>query len=193
MAEDMLFATLDPTMRAIKLPSGRKCILSDTVGFISDLPHELVAAFRATLEEVSEADIILHVRDISAPETKLQKRNVEQVLEELVDKKKLQDSCFEVLNKIDLLEGKKPAATSNTLPISALSGQGVPELLKWLDEKISENNETKEYKIAYANGAALAWLYAHGKVEKRKDLKAHIKITVNISDDNAARFQKLFE
>ncbi len=188
MAEDKLFATLDPTMRMLKLPSGRKAIISDTVGFISDLPHELVAAFRATLEEVSEADIILHVRDIAAPETELQKTNVEEVLSELVHKDKLRDSCFEVLNKIDLLQGRPPSG----IAVSALTGQGVDELLKWLDEKISERNETKMFKVPVINGAAIAWLYAHGKVEQRKDLKTTINLTVNISSENAQKYQKLF-
>lgn len=188
LAEDKLFATLDPTMRMLKLPSGRKAILSDTVGFISDLPHELVAAFRATLEEVAEADIILHVRDISAPETEAQKANVEEVLKELVDKKKLQESCFEVLNKIDLLVGKPPKG----LAISALTGYGIEDLLEWVDNKISENNETLDFKIPIINGAALAWLYAHGKVEKRKDNKKTISLKVNLSSENAQKFSKLF-
>ena len=188
LAEDKLFATLDPTMRMIKLPSGRKAIMSDTVGFISDLPHELVAAFRATLEEVSEADIILHVRDIAAPETELQKSNVEEVLSELVSKEKLRDSCFEILNKIDLLPGRPPAG----IAISALTGQGVDKMLKWIDEKISERNETKTFKVPVINGAAIAWLYAHGKVEKRKDLKTTINLTVNISEENVQKYEKLF-
>lgn len=188
MAEDKLFATLDPTMRMLKLPSGRKAILSDTVGFISDLPHELVAAFRATLEEVAEADIILHVRDIASPETEQQKINVEDVLKELVEKNKLRDSCFEVLNKIDLIPGSKPRGVA----ISALTGEGIDDLLEWLDRKISERNETKTFKVPVINGAAIAWLYAHGKVEKRKDLKTTINLTVNISAENVQKYEKLF-
>ena len=188
MAEDKLFATLDPTMRMLKLPSGRRAIMSDTVGFISDLPHELVAAFRATLEEVSEADIILHVRDIAAPETELQKNNVEDVLKELVDKDKLLGNCFEILNKVDLIPGGKPPG----IAISALTGQGVDEMLKWLDKKISERNETILFKVPVINGAALAWLYSHGKVESRKDLKKTINLTVNISAESAQKYEKLF-
>lgn len=186
MAQDQLFATLDPTMRELKLPSGRKVILSDTVGFISELPTELIAAFRATLEEVIEADILLHIRDISHPETKLQKNNVEDTLANLVTETKLLDRNFDVWNKIDLLE-EKPTHTPS---ISALTGDGVDEFLAWLDEKLASFNLTKQYKIPISDGETLAWLYSHANVQTREDSDEHILLTVNISEKNANLFAK---
>lgn len=187
MAQDQLFATLDPTMRILKTPSGRKIILSDTVGFISELPTELVAAFRATLEEVIEADILLHVRDISHPETTRQRENVLEVLRDLELQDKLESRTFEVLNKIDLLDSKPSG-----LAISALTGDGIDNLLEWLDTKLASFNNTETYKIDYANGKALAWLYENANVEKSRELKTGIKLTVNITPQNAARFEKFF-
>jgi len=188
LAKDILFATLDPTMRILELPSGRKAILSDTVGFISDLPHELVAAFRATLEEVVEADILLHVRDIASFESANQKTDVEEVLKGLGLEKRIQHDMYEVFNKVDLLD----KAPNYELAVSALTGKGCDKLLKWLDDKIASFNPTHEYKLKLEDGAALAWLYQHGHVEARKDLKTMIKLTVNISDENSERFKKLF-
>ena len=188
IAEDKLFATLDPTMRLLKLPSGRKVILSDTVGFISDLPHELVAAFRATLEEVIEANILLHVRDISNPETAGQKDDVEEVLKSLKLSDELKLHSYEVYNKIDLLE----SPPKYELSISALTGQGIDNLLKWLDKRISEFNETKKFVIPTENGAAVAWLYEHGFVEKRKENNKSIELMVNISEENIKRYKKLY-
>ena len=187
-AEDLLFATLDPTMRLLTLPSGRKCIFSDTVGFISDLPHELIAAFRATLEEVIEADILLHIRDIANFESANQKADVEEVLVSLGLEKRIAKDMYEVFNKIDLLD--KPAKQG--LAISALTGEGCDKLLDWLDEKISSFNQTHEFSLKPEQGAALAWLYQHGHVEKRRDLKTKIKLSVNISEENMERFEKLF-
>lgn len=187
-AEDKLFATLDPTMRLLRLPSGRKVILSDTVGFISDLPHELVAAFKATLEEVIEADILLHVRDISNPEADEQKKDVEEVLKALGLEDKTRYNMYEVFNKVDLLE-KTP---NYELSISALSGRGVDKLLEWLDKKVSSFNQTREFVLKPENGAAIAWLYAHGFVESRKDTTKKITMKVNIADKDAVRFAKLF-
>lgn len=186
LEQDQLFATLDPTMRTLKLPSGRKVILSDTVGFISDLPTELIAAFRATLEEVVEADILLHVRDISHPQTTQQKENVEEVLLGLGVEEKLHNRTYEVLNKIDLLE-KKP---KNGLNISALTGAGIADLLEMLDKKISEFNKTEKFELPITDSKGLAWLYSHGFVQKRKELKDKICLTVNISEKNAAIFRK---
>jgi len=208
-AEDKLFATLDPTMRLLELPSGRQCILSDTVGFISDLPHELVAAFRATLEEVAGADI-LHGRDVASPESANQKTDVEEVLKSLGLEKKIHHNMYEVFNKIDLLKNPPPnllpkggGESKNPLPqgegrvrviaVSALTGKGCDKLLKWLDDKIASFNESIEFKLKPEAGAALAWLYEHGFVEKRKDLKTGVKLTVNISEENAERFKKLFK
>ena len=189
IAEDKLFATLDPTMRMLKLPSGRQCILSDTVGFISDLPHELIAAFRATLEEVMEADLLLHVRDVASPESANQKTDVEEVLKGLGLEKRLHRDMYEVFNKIDLLN-KVP---KTELAVSALTGKGCDKLVEWLDNKIASFNQSVEFKLKPEAGAALAWLYSHGHVEKRKDLKTGVKLTVNISDENLERFQKLWK
>ncbi len=202
LAEDKLFATLDPTMRMLELPSGRKCILSDTVGFISDLPHELVAAFRATLEEVAEADILLHIRDIASPESAGQKTDVEEVLKAMGLEKRIHKDMFEVLNKVDLLPSSslrtrdpglpRSARNDENLKISALTGEGCDKLLQWLDDKISSFNQSIEYKLKPEAGAALAWLYQHAHIEKRKDLKTSIKLTANISEENIERFKKLF-
>lgn len=188
MAENMLFATLDPTMRTTKLPSGRNIILSDTVGFISKLPTELIAAFRATLEEVVEADILLHIRDISHPETNEQRDNVNITLSSLVDENILNEKCFEVWNKIDLLE-EKP---NHTPAVSALKGDGVPEFLDWLDDTISSFNDTKTYEVRISDGEAIAWLYANSNVREREDLEEKIKMTVNISSKNASKFEKVY-
>ncbi|MCW8951233.1 MAG: GTPase HflX, partial [Rhodospirillales bacterium] len=172
IAQDQLFATLDPTMRALELPSGRSVILSDTVGFISDLPHELVAAFHATLEEVEEADIILHVRDISHEETDAQKKDVEQVLSQLG----VLDGCdipiVEVLNKIDRLSetdrdasiGSSQRSGGNIAAISAVTGQGIDALLKTIDVALSSSRETLTVKIPVEDGRTLSWLYSHGDV-----------------------------
>src|SRR5262249_26853825 len=131
MSMDKLFATLDPTLRSVKLPSGLQIILSDTVGFISDLPHELVAAFRATLEEVAEADLLLHVRDISHPDTAAQKADVLNVLKSLLPEESLERNLMEVLNKIDQLPGAPP--TADGALISAKTGAGLDRLLAMTD------------------------------------------------------------
>ena len=133
MAEDQLFATLDPTMRGIVLPSGRNVILSDTVGFISDLPTELVAAFRATLEEVAEADLLLHVRDVAHPDTEAQAADVRAVLNRMAKDETLderwQDRTLEVLNKADLLGGVNGVVQGEGIAVSALTGEGLARLL----------------------------------------------------------------
>ncbi len=187
-AEDKLFATLDPTMRVMKLPGGRKVILSDTVGFISDLPHELVAAFRATLEEVIEADIMLHIRDMSNPEAAEQKADVEAVLKELGLAEKMKYSMHEVFNKIDLLD----RVPNYELSLSALTGRGVDKLVNWLERKIASFNQTREYKLKPEQGAAIAWLYQHGYVEKREDSEEAITMRVNISAKDSDKFEKMF-
>ena len=175
MAEDLLFATLDPTMRAIALPGVEKAILSDTVGFISDLPTQLVAAFRATLEEVTAADIICHVRDISNPSTAAQKA---QVLDVLRDLRVIEGEgslstipIIEVWNKWDLLEGDDAeefgalAANDETIvPMSALTGEGVDGLLETLGEMLTRKASLRTYEIPASDGRKIAWLYAHGEV-----------------------------
>ncbi len=197
-AENLLFATLDPTMRRIDLPSGRTIILSDTVGFISDLPTALVAAFRATLEEVREADILLHVRDISHVDTEAQKFDVEAVLEEM-DFETL-PPMIEVLNKIDLLD---PDAHGNVLErckrndsliaLSAVTGEGCDVLLSALEDALSASSRVLELSLPGAAGEAIAWLYSHGNVLGRRDDEdgaAHMSVVLEPAD--VARFRQRF-
>jgi GTP-binding protein HflX len=176
MAEDLLFATLDPTMRAITLPGVEKAILSDTVGFISDLPTQLVAAFRATLEEVTAADIVLHVRDIANPDSAAQKRQVLQVLADLgvTDEEEGQGEptmILEVWNKWDMLDaeareelGAVAAQDDKVLPISAITGEGVEALREKLGAVLTEGARLHTLVIPAADGARIAWLHAHGEV-----------------------------
>lgn len=197
LAADMLFATLDPTMRGLTLPSGRRIILSDTVGFVSDLPTHLVAAFRATLEEVLEADIIVHVRDAAHPETEAQKADVEAVLKDLGIDVSADTHLLEVMNKIDLLEEDAHAALANRaqrepdlLPMSALNGEGAQAFLDRLDARLGESRKLIELDVDLADGAALAWLYRHGSVVERHDDDgvAHLKVGLDPAD--VGRFAK---
>ena len=195
---DRLFATLDPAMRSLALPSGRKAILSDTVGFVSDLPHELVAAFHATLEEVCEADVIVHVRDVHHADTEAQKEDVHRVLRELDLADALAVGLIEVLNKIDLLSppertiAASRAKRSNIpmVPVSALSGEGCPELLAVLDQRLSASGRVIDVTIAPSEGASLAWLYDHGEVMERHDEEEAIRLKVRLLPADAARFAK---
>ncbi len=177
MAADMLFATLDPTMRAIRLPGVDKAILSDTVGFISDLPTQLVAAFRATLEEVTGADVILHVRDIANPETEAQKRQVLKVLDDLglleQEGEGTEPPIVEVWNKWDLLSEEHRADLSERMasrkdefitPVSALTGQGCDDLLAMLGRQLTAGAQTYALAVPVAEGRKIAWLHAHGEV-----------------------------
>ncbi|WP_310795068.1 GTPase HflX [Neotabrizicola shimadae] len=169
LAKDMLFATLDPTMRGVVLPSGRKVILSDTVGFISDLPTQLVAAFRATLEEVLAADLILHVRDISHPETGEQAADVAEILASLGVKGGT--PMFEIWNKLDLVpEGQhdalvaQAAARTNVFAVSALTGEGIARLLDAVSMAFDEERSQRELALSFAEGRKHAWLHAEGVV-----------------------------
>ena len=169
LAKDMLFATLDPTMRGVVLPSGRKVILSDTVGFISDLPTQLVAAFRATLEEVLAADLILHVRDISHPETGEQAADVAEILASLGVKGGT--PMFEIWNKLDLVpEGQhdnlvaQAEARTNVFAVSALTGEGIPRLLDAVSMAFDEERSQRELTLSFAEGRKHAWLHAEGVV-----------------------------
>ena len=194
-AQDQLFATLDPTMRGLRLPSGRRVILSDTVGFISDLPTELVAAFRATLEEVAEADIILHVRDAAHPDTAAQRADVLAVLENMARDGTL-DADFstrtiEVLNKADLLGGVNALPPKpGSVAVSALSGEGLAELQDMLDARIAAGMEQASYDIAHTDGARLAWLYEHGEVVGREDDEDAAHVTVRLLPADRARFER---
>lgn len=176
MAEDLLFATLDPTMRAIRLPGVEKAILSDTVGFISDLPTELVAAFRATLEEVTAADVIVHVRDVANPASDDQRRDVETILEDLgvIAEGVAQVPIIEAWNKIDLLGADARAMRHDLIahaglerpavPISAATGEGVDALIATLDTLLTGGAQTLDLTIPMTDGQKLAWLHAHGDV-----------------------------
>ena len=178
MARDQLFATLDPTMREVSLPSGRKLILSDTVGFISDLPLMLVAAFRATLEEVVSADIILHVRDIASPDSVAQKANVEDVLRQLgVDAELVETNLVEVWNKLDLLDETEAAAVAaqaarlgkRVVSLSARTGQGVEMLVETLDELLAADALDALIEINPEAGGFTHWLYENAEVLARDD------------------------
>jgi len=195
VARDQLFATLDPTMRGLRLPSGRKVILSDTVGFISDLPHELVEAFRATLEEVAEADVILHVRDAAHPETAAQRADVLAVLEGMVADGTLdaawQTRTIEVLNKADLLGGvDQVPVRPGSVAVSAVSGEGLDALKAAIDARIAAGMEMADYEIPSEDGARLAWLYEHGEVVERRDGDEGVHVTVRLLPADRARFER---
>ncbi len=200
LAKDQVFATLDPTMREIRLPSGRRIILSDTVGFISDLPTMLVAAFRATLEEVIEADLILHVRDISHAETAAQAADVQHVLSELgvaVDGPSAH--ILEVWNKIDrltpdTLEEAGHAARRNAAPpvlVSAVTGEGVPELLAAIDQRLSVSDVLVDVMVRPEEGRLLAWLYENAEVVARDSDEAGVAhVTVRVPADRRHRLDQ---
>jgi len=194
-ARDQLFATLDPTMRGLSLPSGRRVILSDTVGFISELPTQLVEAFRATLEEVAAADIILHVRDAAHPDTEAQRDDVLAVLSAMAHDRTLDenfaDRTIEVLNKADLLGGiDQVELRPGAIALSALTGEGFPALLEALDARIAAGLEQASYTIPHADGARLAWLYAHGEVTDRRDTDDAAEIVVKLLPVDRARFER---
>jgi GTP-binding protein HflX len=194
-ARDQLFATLDPTMRGVRLPSGRRAILSDTVGFISELPHELVAAFRATLEEVAEADVILHVRDVAHPDSAAQRADVVAVLDDMVADGALDAGwparTIEVLNKADLLGGVAAVPErAGAVAVSAVTGEGLPTLKAAIDARIAAAMEVADYDIAPEDGARLAWLYRHGEVMDRHDADAAVHVTVRLLPADRARFER---
>ncbi len=216
LAKDMLFATLDPSMRGLKLPSGREVILSDTVGFISELPTHLVEAFRATLEEVQLADIILHVRDVTHADARLQKQAVEEILGDLgiePDDARLID----VMNKADLLpadertnlrdyaarfskeahiapelDGLNPQARGGVVALSALTGEGMEDLLALLDENLALRTEVYEMDISLSEGAALAWLYGHGNIIERADKRTRCHLSAALDSADFGRFIRKF-
>ncbi|WP_420561648.1 GTPase HflX [Tepidicaulis sp.] len=199
-AKDLLFATLDPTMRLVDLPSGRKVVLSDTVGFISDLPTHLVAAFRATLEEVLEAEIILHVRDISHEETDAQRADVLDVLKTLGIEQDGERPIIEVLNKADLMEPERRAALLNQTDrqkevtlISALTGEGVDHLLADLDALLAEQALVVEAALGPEEAEALAWLHQQGVVSGQEmDEDGTNHLVLKLDDVTLGRFRKRF-
>jgi len=198
MAKDLLFATLDTTLRAVTLPSGRVVILSDTVGFISNLPPELVASFRATLEETIYADVILHVRDISAPYSEAERSDVLQTL----DRMKLDDhiKIWEVWNKTDLLDEQQKEINKNlsekikpkAIPVSAVTGEGLPDLLAEIDKLLADRDIITVLKLPVSQGEALAWLYQNGQILERKENDNRIWLTVQISPAKLGQYHHLF-
>jgi GTP-binding protein HflX len=191
LAEDKLFATLDPTLRAVKLPSGITAIFSDTVGFVSNLPTELVAAFRATLEEVIEADVILHIRDTASPESDAQYTDVKTILAQLLDEKTLHERVLEVHNKIDLL----PISAESVPPlgVSALTGEGIAALLQRADEKVQQlwGYEPHEIALPAADGKRIAWLHANARVLHQQMEDEMITLTVYLRREDWERFERL--
>ena len=196
-AQDQLFATLDPTMRAIRLPSGRTVILSDTVGFISELPTQLVEAFRATLEEVAAADIILHVRDAAHPNSSAQRTDVLSVLSDMAEGANApldaawEQRVVEVLNKADLLGGVDAVSAPghDAIAVSALDGEGLDRLRTVLDAQLNSGMVITDIILPSADGAGLAWLYEHGEVLERMDVEEHVHLRVRLSPANLGRFE----
>jgi GTPase len=207
VSADMLFATLDPTLRAVALPHGARIILSDTVGFISDLPTMLIAAFRATLEEVVEADAILHVRDVSHEDAEAQLRDVEKILHELgiepdeegSDKR----SLIEVWNKIDRLDpaarerlaniAERRAPAERPVLVSATTGEGLEALADRIETRLAANREVIELRLDPADGAGVSWLYRHTEVLKKSiDENGVVAMTVRADADKAARLRARF-
>ena len=198
--KDQLFATLDPTMRELKLPSGRSVVLSDTVGFVSNLPHELITAFRATLEEVTEANIIIHVRDCAHPDTEAQKTDVLNVLDELgIGHNGEEDAVpmIEVFNKIDVLDeddkitviGTVERSNQTLFALSALTGERCQMLIEGIDEKITSTDTIHHIDLAVSDGATLGWLYDHGEVLQRSDDDQGLHLKVRLDPINASRFE----
>ena len=206
MAEDLLFATLDPTMRQIALPGLDKAILSDTVGFVSDLPTQLIAAFRATLEEVLSADLIIHVRDIAHPDSEAQRDDVLDVLSELgvagegaVEGEGGEDAppIIEAWNKLDLLDDDSAAQLreiagrrDDVVILSALTGVGVDDLQRRISGQMTAGAEIHQLRVPVADGAAIAWLHEHGEVIGSETADSDVVVTVRLSESALARFMK---
>ncbi|WP_439871839.1 GTPase HflX [Rhizobium leguminosarum] len=199
LAEDMLFATLDPTLRRMKLPHGRTVILSDTVGFISDLPTHLVAAFRATLEEVLEADLILHVRDMSDADNQAQSSDVMRILNDLgIDEAEAEKRLIEVWNKIDRLEPEvhdamvqKSAGASNVVAVSAVSGEGVDTLMEEISRRLSGVMTVATIRLPVDKLALLPWLYDHAIVDGREDNEdGTITLDLRLSETEATELER---
>jgi GTPase len=202
LAKDLLFATLDTTQRTIRLPQGRPAIIADTVGFISDLPHELVAAFRATLEEVGEADLILHVRDIASTDTEAQRRDVERVLEQIPVPEGRIRRVLEVWNKIDLLpeedreavlgQAARQLQEGKAVAVSAWTGEGIESLREAIAALVDDEPETR-LTLDPGQGEALAWLYEHGRVTFRDtDADGRVHLVVKLPAAALGRFEQRF-
>ena len=199
LAEDMLFATLDPTLRRMKLPQGRTVILSDTVGFISNLPTHLVAAFRATLEEVLEADLILHVRDMSDPDNGAQSNDVLRILADLgIDEKDGAERILEVWNKIDGLEPEarealvqKASSTANTMAVSALTGEGIDTLMAEINRRLSGALVDRDVIVPVDRMQVLPWVYDHSIIDEREDLEdGSVRVALRLTETEAAELDR---
>ena len=199
MAADMLFATLDPTMRLIKLPHGGSAILSDTVGFISDLPTTLISAFRATLEEVESADVIVHVRDISHGDSDAQSQDVDAILAEIGVSDRA-DRVIEAWNKLDRLDRSARAALAEQqemreaapLAISAATGEGIDRLLAAIEDRLARGRTMVELTLDAGDGQGLHWLYEHAEVMARRDEEGVLRLTVRVPPDQMERVKRRF-
>ncbi len=198
MAADMLFATLDPTMRLIKLPHGGSAILSDTVGFISDLPTTLISAFRATLEEVESADVIVHVRDISHGDSDAQSQDVDAILTEIGVSDR--DRVIEAWNKVDRLDASARAALAGQqetreaapLAISAATGEGIDRLMAAIEDRLARGRTMVELTLDAGDGQGLHWLYEHAEVMARRDEEGVLRLTVRVPPDQIERVKRRF-
>lgn len=199
-AKDLLFATLDPTMRKVRLKNGQDFILSDTVGFISDLPTTLVAAFRSTLEQVEYADVILHVRDISQENTDSHKQDVVEIMQDLGIEYEQDERIIEVLNKTDLLdeetrldiERKAKFSPIKTICISAIKGTGLDALLDYIEEVLTRKQKQQLFSIPPVDGEAIAWLYNNGRVTERTDTDNAMMVHVELFPSDLGRFIEKF-
>ena len=196
-AGDMLFATLDPTMRRLGLPSGRQVILSDTVGFISDLPTHLVAAFRATLEEVTEADIVVHVRDAHHPDSEAQRDDVLNVLADLGLDQPVEDGMIEAMNKIDLLDSTTRIGLAQhqklrnlqSAALSAATGEGCDGLIEMIDRRLESGSRIVRLDVPLTDGKTLAWIYQRGEVLGRRDDNEAAHISARLLEQDIARLR----
>ena len=198
VAEDLLFATLDPTMRDVRIPGFDKAILSDTVGFVSELPTQLVAAFRATLEEVASADLIIHVRDIAHPDSDAQAVDVATVLGSLGLDEPGSPPRLEAWNKLDLLDGvdreallNEAARRDDVVTLSALTGEGVERLREEIGQRLQQGAVVHRLKLSASDGLRIAWLHARGDVLDQRSEGETMHLAVKLSADNWARFQAL--
>jgi GTP-binding protein HflX len=196
-AENLLFATLDPTMRDIRLPGFDKVILSDTVGFVSDLPTELIAAFRATLEEVRSADLLIHVRNMAHPDREAQRDDVEDVLNSL-GLGEGGPPRLEAWNKVDLLQGEErqrlkeeAKRRDDVVPLSALTGDGVDELRAIMAQKLRSGEQVHQIRLPASEGSKIAWLHSRGEVLDQRMNAEEVQMEVRLSPDNWGRFQTL--
>jgi GTP-binding protein HflX len=197
-AENLLFATLDPTMRDIRLPGFDKVILSDTVGFVSDLPTELIAAFRATLEEVREADLLVHVRNMAHPDREAQREDVEDVLKSLGLAEEGAPPRIEAWNKVDLLSEEErnrlyeeARRREDVVPISAVTGDGLEDLRECMAQCLRSGEQVHQIRVPATDGGRIAWLHSRGEVLDQRLDHDELELSVRLSPDNWARFQAM--